>query len=101
MPERETTHAKTATWQANDAGKHALESRGPDAAAIVRCSSRVGGAALAKKHDYAVSIGVTAIVLGLFVIGGITFTYMTRPALVEAAAKRVLDIRQMFEENFR
>jgi hypothetical protein len=101
LPERETTHAKTATWQANDAGKHAHESRGPDAAAIVRCSSRVGGAALAKKHDYAVSIGVTAIVLGLFVIGGITFTYMTRPALVEAAAKRVLDIRQMFEENFR
>ena len=56
---------------------------------------------MAKKHDYAVSIGVTAIVLGLLVIGGITFTYMTRPALVEAAAKRVLDIRQMFEENFR
>ena len=56
---------------------------------------------MAKKHDYAVSIGVTAIVLGLFVIGGITFTYMTRPALVEAAAKRVLDIRQLFEEHFR
>jgi hypothetical protein len=56
---------------------------------------------LSKKHDYAVSIGLTAIILGLFVIGGITFTYMTRPALVEAAAKRVLDIRQMFEENFR
>jgi hypothetical protein len=31
---------------------------------------------LSKKHDYAVSIGVTAIVLGLFVIAGITFTYM-------------------------
>jgi hypothetical protein len=56
---------------------------------------------LSKKHDYAVSIGVTAIILGLFVLGGITFTYMTRPALVEAATKRVLDIRQMFEENFR
>jgi hypothetical protein len=59
------------------------------------------GAGLSRKHDYAASIGVTAIVLGLFVIGGITFTYMSRPALVEAAAKRVLDIRQMFEENFR
>jgi hypothetical protein len=56
---------------------------------------------LSRKHDYAVSIGVMAIVLGLFVIGGITFTYMTRPALVEAAAKRVLDIRQLFEEHFR
>jgi succinate dehydrogenase hydrophobic anchor subunit len=67
---------------------------------IVRCSSRVGGAALSKKHDYVVLIGLTAIILALFVIGGITFTYMTRPALVEAAAKRVLDI-QMFEENFR
>ena len=55
---------------------------------------------MSKKHDYAVLIGLTAIILGLFVIGGITFTYMTRPALVEAAAKRVLDI-QMFEENFR
>jgi hypothetical protein len=56
---------------------------------------------LPRKRDHAVSIGVTAIVLGLFVIGGITFTYMTRPALVEAAAKRVLDIRQLFEEHFR
>jgi mannose/fructose/N-acetylgalactosamine-specific phosphotransferase system component IID len=62
---------------------------------------RVGGAALSRKHDYAVSIGVTAIILGLFVIGGITYTYMTRPALVEAATKRVLDIRQMFEDTFR
>jgi hypothetical protein len=58
-------------------------------------------AGLSRKHDYAVSIGVTAIVLGLLVIGGITFTYMTRPAFIEGAAKRVLDIRQMFEENFR
>ena len=56
---------------------------------------------MAKKHDYAVSIGVTAIVLGLFVIGGITFTYITRPALIEAATKRVLDIRQLFEGTFR
>ena len=59
------------------------------------------GAALSRKHDYAVSIGVTAIILGLFVIGGITFTYMTRPALIEGAAKRVMDIRQLFEETFR
>jgi hypothetical protein len=57
--------------------------------------------AVSRKHDYAVSIGVTAIVLGLFIIGGITFTYMTRPTLIEAATKRVLDIRQLFEEHFR
>ena len=54
-----------------------------------------------RKHDYAVSIGVTAIILGLFVIGGITYTYMTRPAVIEAAAKRVLNIRQVFEDTFR
>ena len=57
--------------------------------------------AVPRKHDHAVSLGVTAIILGLLIIGGISFTYMTRPALVEAAAKRVLDIRQVFEEHFR
>ena len=56
---------------------------------------------MSRKHDYATSIGVTSIILGLLIIGGISFTYMTRPALVEAAAKRVLDIRQVFEEHFR
>ena len=57
--------------------------------------------AVPRKHDHAVSLGVTAIILGLLIIGGISFTYMTRPALVEAAAKRVLDIRQVFEGSFR
>jgi mannose/fructose/N-acetylgalactosamine-specific phosphotransferase system component IID len=57
--------------------------------------------AVRKKHDYAVSIGVAAIILGLFVIGGITFTYLTRPAVTEVATKRVLDIRQLFEDKFR
>jgi hypothetical protein len=56
---------------------------------------------LSRKHDYAVSLGVTAIILGLFVLGGISYTYMTRPALIEAAAKRVLNIRQVFEKMFR
>jgi len=56
---------------------------------------------MSRKRDYAVSIGVMTIILGLFIIGGITFTYMTRPALIETAAKRVLDIRQVFEEHFR
>jgi hypothetical protein len=68
------------------------------------CDSKmplVEGVAMSRKHDYAVSIGVTAIILGLFVLGGITFTYMTRPALVEAATKRVLDLRQVFEDTFR
>jgi hypothetical protein len=59
------------------------------------------GADLSRKHDYAVSIGVTAIILGLFVLGGITYTYMTRPALIEGVAKRIMDIRQLFEETFR
>ena len=56
---------------------------------------------MSRKHDYAVSIGVTTVILGLFIIGGISFTYMTRPALIEAAAKRVPDIRQVFEDMFR
>ena len=56
---------------------------------------------MSKKHDYAASIGLTAIILGLFVIGGITFTYMTRPTLIEGAAKRVMDVRQLFEQTFR
>jgi len=46
-------------------------------------------------------LGVVAILLGLIVIAGITYTYMNRPALIEAAAKRVLDIRQLFEDTFR
>ena len=54
-----------------------------------------------RQRDHATTIGVVSILLGLIVLGGISYTYMTRPALVEAAAKRVLDIRQMFEENFR
>jgi len=56
---------------------------------------------VSRKHDYAVSIGVTASILGLFVIGGITYTYMTRPALIEATTNRVLDIRQTFQDTFR
>jgi hypothetical protein len=45
-------------------------------------------------------LGVVAILLGLIVIAGIAYTYMSRPALIEAATKRVLDIRQMFEDTF-
>ena len=59
------------------------------------------GARPVRKRDHAVTIGVVAILLGLIVIGGISYTYMTIPALVEAAAKRVLDIRQLFEDTFR
>jgi hypothetical protein len=53
------------------------------------------------RRDYAAIVGVVAILLGLLVIGGITYTYMTRPALVEAATKRVRDIRQLFQEMFQ
>ena len=53
------------------------------------------------QRDYASALGVVAIVLGLSVIGGITHTYMTRPALIEAAAKQVPDVRQLFENTFR
>jgi hypothetical protein len=52
------------------------------------------------QRDYAESLGVVAILLGLTVLGGITHTYMTRPALIEAAAKQVPDIRQLFEVTF-
>jgi hypothetical protein len=53
------------------------------------------------RRDHAAMLGVVAILLGLIVIAGITYTYMNRPALIEAAAKRVLDIRQLFEDTFR
>jgi hypothetical protein len=53
------------------------------------------------QRDYAAALGVVAILLGLIVIGGITHTYLTRPALIEVAAKRVPDIRQLFEDMFR
>jgi hypothetical protein len=54
-----------------------------------------------KQRDHAATVGVVAILLGLIIIGGISYTYMTRPALVEAATRRVLDIRQVFEDMFR
>ena len=53
-----------------------------------------------KQRDHATTVGVVAIRLGLIIIGGISYTYVTRPALIEAATKRVLDIRQMFEDTF-
>jgi hypothetical protein len=52
------------------------------------------------QRDYAAALGLVAILLGLIVIGGITHTYMTRPALIEAA-KRAPDIHQLFEDTFR
>ena len=53
------------------------------------------------QRDYATAVGVAAILLGLIIISGITHTYMTRPALIEAAAKQVPDTRQLFEATFR
>ena len=53
------------------------------------------------QRDYATTVGVVAILLGLMIISGITHTYMNRPALIEAAAKQVPDIRQEFEGTFR
>jgi hypothetical protein len=53
------------------------------------------------ERDYAAAVGVAAILLGLMIISGITHTYMTRPALIEAAAKQVPDTRQLFEATFR
>jgi mannose/fructose/N-acetylgalactosamine-specific phosphotransferase system component IID len=53
------------------------------------------------QRDYAAAVGVVAILLGLIVIGGIIHTYITRPVLIEVAAKRVPDIRQLFEATFR
>ena len=53
------------------------------------------------QRDYATALGVAAILLGLIIISGITHTYMTRPALIEAVAKQVPDIRQLFEDTFR
>ena len=41
------------------------------------------------QRDYATALGVAAILLGLIIISGITHTYMTRPALIEAVAKQV------------
>jgi hypothetical protein len=53
------------------------------------------------QRDYATALGVVAILLGLMIISGITHTYMTRPALIEAAAKPVPDTRRLFEATFR
>jgi|SRR5262249_8929134 len=53
-----------------------------------------------KQRDHAAAVGAVAILLGLIIIGGISYTYMTRPALIEAATKRVLNIRQLFEDTF-
>jgi hypothetical protein len=47
-----------------------------------------------------VVVPVAAILLGLTIVAGITHTYMTRPALIEAAAKQVPDTRQLFEATF-
>jgi hypothetical protein len=60
-----------------------------------------GIAVFRKQRDHAATVGVVAILVGLIIIGGISYTYTTRPALVEAATKRVLDIRQLFEDTFR
>ena len=60
-----------------------------------------GATVIRKQRDHAATIGVVVILLGLIIIGGITYTYITRPALIETAAKRVLDIRQLFEDTFR
>ena len=60
-----------------------------------------GATVIRKQRDHAATIGVVVILLGLIIIGGITYTYITRPALIETAAKRVLDIRQLFEDAFR
>ena len=57
-------------------------------------------AVFGKQRDHAATVGVVAILLGLIIIGGISYTYMTRPTLIEAATKRVLNIRQMFEDTF-
>jgi hypothetical protein len=53
------------------------------------------------QRDYAAALGVAAILLGLIIISGITHTYMTRPTMIEAAAKRVPDVRQVFVGTFR
>jgi len=53
------------------------------------------------ERDYATAVGVAAILLGLMIISGITHTYMTRPALIETAAKQIPDTRQLFEATFR
>jgi hypothetical protein len=38
------------------------------------------------RRDYPALLGVVAIVLGAFVIGGIAYTYTHRPKLLDAAA---------------
>ena len=47
-------------------------------------------------------IGVVAIFSALIVIGGeLSHTEHDKTGVVQAAAKRVLDIRQLFEDTFR
>ena len=42
-------------------------------------------------RDYAVLLGVVVIVLGTFVIGGITYTYTHRPANLLDAASHLIE----------
>jgi len=41
------------------------------------------------------------ILIGVFIIGGIACTYMYMPSVLTNAVSGVLNIRQIFEENFR
>jgi hypothetical protein len=60
----------------------------------------LGVVTVSRKHDYAVSIGDVHHSRTAYCWWD-NSTYMTRPALIEVATKRVLDIRQLFEDTFR
>jgi len=53
------------------------------------------------RRDYAAAFAAGMILIGVFIIGGIAYTYMNRPTALTNAVSRVLNIRQLFEENFR
>jgi hypothetical protein len=71
------------------------------------CSTResspwclVFGKVKSPRRDYVPVVAVVAILVGIFVVGGIVYTYKNRPTLVEAA-QRALNIPQIFQDAFR
>jgi hypothetical protein len=47
------------------------------------------------RRDYAVILGVVAILLGTAVVGGIVYTYTHRPSALFDAASHLFDRRQL------
>ena len=50
------------------------------------------------QRDHLSLIGVASMLAGVIIIAGIVYTYVNRPP---AVIEHLMNIRQMFEDNFR